>query len=400
MRLFISAGEPSGDLHGANLIEAVRTLAPHAEFAGFGGERMSAAGCRLLAPLCGMSLIWFKAYRHYFALKQLVDRATRLFRRREFDAVVLIDFPGFNWHVARRAHECGVPVFYFVPPQLWAWGAWRVRKMRRWVDHVLCTMPFEQQWFKSRGMRAHYIGHPYFDALDRRTLDEQFVDQQRGKAGRVIALLPGSRDVEVEFNLASFLRAARIVHERHPDTRFLAAALNNQFAEAIRAHREAREIPLEVHAGRTAEILRVADACISVSGSVGLELLYYGVPSVVSYRVHKLGWLLSRLLKKVPWISLVNLLAGKMLFPEHLSCRCRGKEMADQISNWLSQRESASAVRLELARLRDRFAASGACIRAAEIIYRACRLQHATYAPHTTYASYEINTAHPSLAGD
>src|SRR5207302_9874032 len=137
MRIFLSAGEPSGDIHGANLIRQLHKLEPRAECVGFGGDNMGAAGCRLLYPLCRLAVMWFlRVLAHAPTFLDLLSRADRYFRHCRPDAVVLIDYPGFNWWLARRACFHGIPVFYFVPPQLWGWGGWRVRKMRRWMDHV------------------------------------------------------------------------------------------------------------------------------------------------------------------------------------------------------------------------------------------------------------------------
>lgn len=368
MQFLISAGEASGDLHAANLIRALRSQNSDTQFIGFGGSAMAEAGCRLIAPLCDWSLMWFKAYRRYFELRRLIRTADGLFRSGRIDAVVLIDFPGFNWHLARCARRRGIPVFYFVPPQLWAWGAWRVRKMRRWVDHVLCALPFEYTWFARRGVNAQYIGHPYFDALAEHSVEQSFIEAQRAKPGRLIALLPGSRHVELEYNLSTILRAAKILRQKHADVRFLAAALNEQFRREIAAHPDAAALPLEICVGRTSEILKLSHAAIAVSGSVGLELLYHRVPSVITYRVHKLGWLLSRVLKKTPWISLVNLLANSTVFPEFLRHRCAAEEIAAEVDEWLADPAKASAVRDRLQQLCDSFAQPGACRRAAGLI--------------------------------
>src|SRR5205807_2553008 len=152
MRIFLSAGEPSGDIHGANLIQALRDRHPDIECVGFGGERMTAAGCKLLYPLVELAVMWFaRTLANAPTFLQLLSRADRCFRHQRPDAVVLIDYPGFNWWLARRAHFHGVPVFYFVPPQLWGWAGWRVNKMRRFVDHVLCNLPFEIDWYRARG---------------------------------------------------------------------------------------------------------------------------------------------------------------------------------------------------------------------------------------------------------
>src|SRR5262245_4977495 len=155
MRIFISAGEPSGDLHGANLIRELKRLHPDVECVGFGGDRMRAAGARLLYPLCNLAVMWFLRVAGKLVLFiRLARQADRCFADERPDAVVLIDFPGFHWHLARLAHARGIPVFYFVPPQLWAWAGWRVKKMRWWVDHILCSLPFEPDWYAARGVSA------------------------------------------------------------------------------------------------------------------------------------------------------------------------------------------------------------------------------------------------------
>ena len=182
MRIFIGAGEPSGELHGANLARSLQQLHPGVECVGFGGEGMEAAGCKLLYPLTRLAVMWFArvlANAHVFL--KLISQADRYFRHHRPDAVVLIDYPGFNWWIARRAHFHGIPVFYFVPPQLWGWAGWRVKKMQRWVDRVLCSLPFEPDWYRQRGVNAEYVGHPYFDELIHQQIDDDFVTGQRAK---------------------------------------------------------------------------------------------------------------------------------------------------------------------------------------------------------------------------
>src|SRR5262245_15701133 len=159
MRIFISAGEPSGDVHGGNLVRELRRLHPGVECVGFGGEHMAQAGASLLYRLTDLAVMWFaRVLVNAVKFLQLLSQADRYFRHHRPDAVVLIDYPGFNWWIARRAKAHGIPVFYFVPPQLWAWAGWRVKKMRRFVDHVLCSLPFEEPWYQARGVAAHYVG--------------------------------------------------------------------------------------------------------------------------------------------------------------------------------------------------------------------------------------------------
>jgi lipid-A-disaccharide synthase len=369
MRVFVSAGEPSGDLHGASLVRALRRLQPDVEVSGFGGERMADAGCPLLYPLADHPVIGLTAAAASVPLVwRVLNQADRHFAERRPDVVVVIDNPGFHWWLARTARKHAIPVVYFVAPQLWAWGRWRVAKMRRLIDRVLCVLPFEQAWYESQGVAARYIGHPYFDELRSQRLDPAFLADQRSKPGPIVALLPGSRRQELDYNPPSLIRAAEIIHKQRPDVRFLVACLKEEHRRRVEALLQGSTLPIEVHAGRTPEIIELAHSTIAVSGSVGLELLYRGKPSVVLFRVAKLGMVLAFTLKKVPFISLVNLLLGRELFPEFLSSRCQAEAMAGHIIDWLESPASYDAVRAVLGVLRDKVAEPGACDRAAREI--------------------------------
>jgi lipid-A-disaccharide synthase len=369
MRLFVSAGEPSGDLHGANLVRFLQRRQPGVEVHGFGGDRMAAAGCKILYPLAdhayvGLVRVLGSVPRHLRLLKQ----AEKCFRQQRPEALVMIDYPGFHWWLAQTAKRLGIPVIYFVPPQLWAWGQWRLRKMRRLVDLALCSLTFEEPFFNKHHIPARYIGHPYFDELREQRLDPHFLAAQRARPEPIVALLPGSRNQELEFNLASLLRAAQTIHAQRPDVRFLAACLKPRHQQQVAEAARPLHLPLEVHAGRTPEIIQLAHSCVAVSGSVGLELLYRGKPSVVIYRGHWPGVLLARRLMKCPYISLVNLLAGKMLFPEYLTARCEGERMAAHVLHWLDDRQQYEKLCGELAALRERVSEPGACDRAAQAV--------------------------------
>jgi lipid-A-disaccharide synthase len=310
-------------------------------------------------------------------LKSLAQ-ADRYFHHQRPDAVVLIDFPGFNWWLARRAHFHGIPVFYFVPPQLWGWAAWRVRKMQRWVDHVLCALPFEEAWYRAREVNADYVGHPYFDELVRQKLDPTFLAEQQSP-GPIIGLLPGSRSQEVERNLSTLVRAAGLIHRERRDTRFLVACFKRRHREYVEAYLQDVDLPITTHVGRTPEIIQLATSYIAVSGSVSLELLYRAKPTVVVYRIGRLDLRVCRLFKTSPYISLVNLLAGKELFPEFLTDRNEALRISRHILAWLNDRESYAEVCDELSALRERVAEPGACDRAARHILTTLGEQASSY---------------------
>ena len=363
MRIFFSVGEPSGDIHGANLIRALDQARPGIEYVGFGGPRMADAGCQHLFPLTQHAV---RGIADVLAslpqFLSLVSQADRYFRHHRPDAVVLIDYPGFNWWIARRAHYHGIPVFYFVPPQLWAWASWRVQKMRRFVDHVLCSLPFEEAWYHERGIpSAEYVGHPFFDELPKQRLDAEFLQEQRRLGGTIIGILPGSRTSEVECNLLSQLRAAERIHREHPETRFLIASFKEsqrKLAETMR--RQFPALPVQTFVGKTPEVIELSKACISVSGSVSLELLYAAKPTVIVFRVSKFTARYLRPLLKAKYITLVNLLADQMLYPEFASDRCEAEGIARQIVRWLDDGGAYADVCRALLELRERTARPGA----------------------------------------
>jgi lipid-A-disaccharide synthase len=367
MRIFISAGEPSGDLHAANLIRALRAVDPGIHCEGYGGDRMAEAGCRLLYPLCQLAVMGFiRVYASAHKFLALLYRTQAYLRDQRPDVVVLVDFPGFNWWVARLAHRQGIPVVYFVPPQIWAWARWRIGKMRRHVDLVLCTLPFEEDWYRARGVAARYIGHPFFDELSRQALDADFLGKQSGK---IIGLLPGSRQQEVLHNFPALVEAARQIHAAHPETRFWVACFKESHHAYIDRYLRQRDLPfIEPCLGKTPEIIHGAHACVAVSGSVGLELLYRTKPTVVIYRYRWYHVPLVAIFKKVKYISLVNLLAGVELFPEFLTVRSPARQISQHVLRWLDNESLYEELRRRLQALRKQVGEPGACKRAAHFL--------------------------------
>ena len=386
MKIFFSVGEPSGDLHGANLIRELQRRRPECEFVGYGGPRMAAAGCALHEDLTKLAVMWIlRVLLNIHKFWGLASRADRYFRHHRPDAVVLIDYPGFNWWIARRAKAHGIPVFYYGVPQMWAWAGWRIKKMRRFVDHVLCKLPFEETWYRERGCNATFVGHPYFDQLRAEQLDMAFIAELKAKSGPLVAILPGSRTQEVKSNFGYFLKAAKVVHARVPNARFAVAAFKHSQAELVRRALAGASLPIEVHVGRTGEIIHAADCAMAVSGSVSLELLYHTKPTVILYYISRLAFFVQLFFRKVRYITLVNLLTATDLFPkkvafydpadpvdahvlmpEYLTCEDKSQQVANHIIEWLSQPAVRAARVAQLAELRERVGHGGASSRAAD----------------------------------
>ncbi|TWT77729.1 Glycosyl transferase [Posidoniimonas polymericola] len=387
MNIFFSVGEPSGDLHGANLIRELKQRRPDWKMVGYGGPRMQQAGCELHTDLTQFAVMWLlQVILNYHKFRALVKRAERYFAEQSPDAVVLIDYPGFNWHIAKAAKKHGVPVFYYGAPQLWGWAGWRVKKMRRWVDHVLVKLPFEEPWYRDRGCNATYLGHPYFDELRAQQLDQDFVRKRRA-SGPLVTILPGSRTQEVRSNLAAQLQAAEKVRQSTPGVRFAVAVFKQSQVALVETELAKSGVEAEVHVGRTPELIHAATCCLAVSGSVSLELLFHTKPTAIVYQVSPLAFFVQKFFRRVRYITLVNLLTADELFPaevgvydpedprdahvlmpEYLTCQDPTDKLARHLTHWLTDDDARDALVARMAVLKEQIGRGGASVRAAEYV--------------------------------
>ena len=387
MRIFFSVGEPSGDLHASNLIRHLNQQDPGIECVGFGGPKMQNAGCELLFELTSMAVMFLEALKNLRFFFKLVDQADEYFENNDVDAVVLIDYPGFNFYIAKKAKQRGIPVFYYGVPQAWAWAPWRVRKIRRLVDHVLCKLPFEADWFRQRNCRATYVGHPYFDQLVGQDFDEAMLSQMKTEPNLVV-LLPGSRDQEVATVLPILLKSAELI-QKQTECRVAIASYNEKQAAVAREMVSRSTARVEVFCEKTPELVRSAKLCLACSGSVSLELMYYRKPTIIVFKVKRWAMLAQAFLLKTKFITLVNLIAAKdirrkswrvydpdhenaepTVMPEYLGSGDPSKRVAERAVTWLTDAGKHQAVVAELDELAQKYAKPGATRRAAEYILR------------------------------
>lgn len=388
MKIFFSVGEPSGDLHGSNLIRALKQRDPEIECVGFGGPKMKAAGQDQHFDLTKFAIMWIvKVILNIRMFFRLAKQAEDYFKEHRPDAVVLIDYPGFNWHIAKRARKHGIPVYYYGVPQLWAWAQWRIKKMRRDVSHALCKLPFEEKWYRDRGCNATYIGHPFFDELTSYQMKQDVLDELSKDDRRLVAILPGSRTSEVEVQLPGFLQSAKRIQEQHDDVRFVIASFKDSQADLARQMVEEAGLDIEVLTQSTPEIIKSAYCCMACSGSVSLELMFHKIPTVIQYRVGRLHqWIGNRMLK-VKYITLVNLISDPdpfrestdkadifgshkpdIPFPEFIGVADHSEAVADYINTWLDDDVELNRRISMLEDLKDQYAKPGASQRAAEYV--------------------------------
>ncbi|QDV85594.1 lipid-A-disaccharide synthase [Planctomycetes bacterium TBK1r] len=315
--IFFSVGEPSGDQHAARLIRALKAREPELQVRGFGGQEMHRAGCTVDLDLTEHAVVGIlevlPKLREFF---RFADQAEAIFAAGGVDAVVLVDFPGFNWHIAKRAKKYGIPVIYFCPPQLWAWGAWRVKKMKATVDHVLAVLPIEEQFFSGHGIPTSFVGHPFFDAVSESTLDTARMQSLRSAASesQTVAVLPGSRTHEVHRNWPVMLDAIAELSAANPQARFAIAAYREKHFEFCQATAKAaatetgKPLPIDFYLGATSEVVEHAACAMMVSGSVSLELMARQTPAAVIYRVGRFLYAFGKCVVKVDSMTLPNLM--------------------------------------------------------------------------------------------
>jgi len=376
--IMLSAGEASGDLHGGTLCAALRELAPGLRLVGMGGARMAAAGMDIVADPTGHAVVGAsEAVSRLPTLYAAYRALVRRLRQERPRALVLIDFPEFNMRLARRARREGVPVVYFIPPQLWAWRKGRLRLMARLASRVLAVFPFERALYEEAGVPVEFVGHPLLDVLP--------LDLTRGEARRrlllgadatVVGLLPGSRREEVTRLLPPMLEAAGRLAARDGRRRFLlglAPSVDRRLVEGPLAARGTAVPAIEVLEQRTHEIMAASDALLIASGTATLEAALLGAPMVVCYRVSRVTEVVSRLLIRLRWISLPNIVSGRAIVPEILQGAVSGQRLALEAERLLVDREAARSQRQAFDDLRGKLGEPGVGRRAALAVLRAAR---------------------------
>lgn len=376
LRVLLSAGEASGDKLGAGLARALRAEEPGIELLGMGGDQMAAAGVKLVQHASETAVVGFvEVLSHLPALRRAMRRLTEAIEREQPDLVVPIDFPDFNLRLAARAKRLGVPVVYFVSPQVWAWRTGRVEQIRDLVRRILVLFPFEVAFYERAGVPVTFVGHPAVEQATDPEAPAAAAARLGLDPGRpVVALLPGSRTKEVARHLPLLLEAAALLARRPDRPQFAIAKAPALRGTEVEVAAAAASVPgLTVVAGQLDALLAAATAGVVSSGTATLESAMAGLPMVVIYRMGALSWRIGKHLVRVDHIALPNLIAGRRIVPELLQEDCTPQRIADETGGLLSDRERRASVRRDLLAVRRLLGEPGVFGRAAGAVLQAAR---------------------------
>jgi len=369
-RALIVTGEASGDLHGAHLIEAARRTDPGLEFFGVGGTRMAAAGCEILIPgetLAVMGLVevlghFPTIYRAFRRLKAILHGSARP------DVLILIDFPDFNLRLAREATRAGVPVLYYVSPQVWAWRQGRVKKIAAVVDHLAAILPFEPEFYRDENIEVTYVGNPLAEEAKVTEEREAFLERLGLDPSRpVIGLFPGSRRNELKYNFATIRATAERLQAQRPALQFLMPVASSLRAEELQERLAGCPVPVKLVEESIYDVANACQAVLTVSGTVTLQTALIGTPMAILYRLAPLSYAIGKRLVKVPHIGLANIVAGERVAREFLQDQATPEALADELLRLTEDEGYRRSVREGLLKVREHIGPPGCSERVARI---------------------------------
>ena len=375
--IFIVAGENSGDLHGSNLVRELLKLDPELTVTGIGGGQLQQAGVKLLAnivdrlAIIGLTGVVKNAERIF----RLYRKAIRFLEERRPGVVILIDYPGFNFRVMRAAKERGIPVVYYIMPQVWAWHQSRIYTLRDLTDRMLVVFPFEEKLCQSAGMKqVRYVGHPLLDVMNlTMTRPEVFERFQFDPHKKLIGLLPGSRKPEIDRILPAMLGAAERIKKAIPDVQFALPRASTIKPELIQYYLSASDVEVKVVDAFRYNVRSVMDFALVKSGTSTLETAILKCPMVIIYKVSFLAWLIGKSVVKLPFIGLVNIIAGEMIVPELLQNEATPMNIAERTIALLGDEKQLENIRYALAKVTEKLGGPGASIRAAQEVIEVLR---------------------------
>jgi lipid-A-disaccharide synthase len=367
MKLYVIAGEASGDMHGANLLKALFQSEPNLQVRAWGGDRMSEAGATVVKHYRDLAFMGFaevaKNIRTIFKNFRACEDDIATYQP---DALILIDYPGFNMRIAKWAKARGIKIFYYISPQIWAWRTGRVHQIKATVDHMFCILPFEKAFYQQFGYHADFVGHPLLDEMKNRTPPSinAFVAQHQLDGRPIIALLPGSRRQEIEKMLAIMLQTAT----QFSDYQFVVAgapSIPTEFYDQVLAQHQFDRKNIVILKNQTYAILANAKAALVTSGTATLETAIIGTPQIVCYKTSRLSFAIAKRVAKVKYISLVNLIMDRKVVEELIQDTFTVPRLTQELTQLL---HAPDQLKTEYATLQQMLGNEGASRRTADLI--------------------------------
>lgn len=350
----IIAGEASGDLHGSNLVSALKAFLPHSRFSGMGGSRMQEEGVDTLFGIERMGTVGIVEvlgeFDHYYKVYRTLMKEIA---SRRYDAIILIDYPTLNLRLAKQGRCFDCPVFFFISPQIWAWRKGRIRDIRKSVRKMFVILPFEEKLYLDAGVDAEFLGHPFIDMVHPSRPREESREKYSLNAGvKTIGLLPGSRINEVNSLLDVMIQAAEKIRSELGSCQFLLPIADSINPDLIRQRLGANPLGIQLIQGETYDVMNSCDTLIIASGSATLEAGILGCPMVIVYKLNPLTHWLARLLIKIPLVGLVNIVAGEEVVPELIQHKVTAENISSEVLAILRTPEKEQAVRERLLKIR------------------------------------------------
>ncbi len=380
------AGEASADLHGSNLVKAMKASCPGVTFCGIGGANMKQAGVKILVSSSDMAVVGLtEVVQRLHTIFRAANKLKAILKAHHPDLLILIDYPEFNLYMARIARRLQIPVLYYISPQVWAWRRGRVKKIAKRVDRMAVILPFEEQFYRKRGVDVDYVGHPLLDAFKPATRNPQQSPEVGGRRSEVrsqkskrqnpvssiqnpvVGLVPGSRREEIRNMLPIMIRSAEILKIRYPDIRCLLPLAKTIEPEYIDSFIRKSSLDIEVHQGDIYEVLDRCHIAMVTSGTATLDTAIMAVPMVIVYKVTPLSYRIGKILIKTPFIGLANLVAGERVVPELIQDEVTPERLADEALTLIENEHVRNNMITKLHRIRKRLGEGGASERTAKI---------------------------------
>lgn len=363
-KILIIAGEASGDMHGAALVAELKKINPSLSFFGVGGDKMEKEGVSLVEHTDKMAIMGFtEVLTRYGFLKKVFNKVIDLAIEVQPARAILIDYPGFNLKLSKKLKEQNILVTYYIPPQLWAWHESRIEVLKKYVDQVICIFPFEKEWYKKRGINVEFVGHPFLDLKEEMLSKTQFLKKHRiPEEAQIVSLFPGSRQKEVNRHLPIMLDTIKRLKKENEKIVCIVGKAKDVTINMPNANYFIVEENTPVSA------LRYSDVAIVASGTVTLEAALFETPTVVIYKLSAISGFLAKLLVKVKFVSMPNLIANKAVFPELLLSDGTPEKIAAEVKYLLQSSTRRKEMLKEIKKIKMRLGRPGASRKAANLI--------------------------------